>query len=746
MTDLQNSNSLLNQSDSLERENEKLKIIVDKLMSRVEQATNDRAQGFVHFERAIALEGEVQNRTSKLEEAMDVLHATNARLAVAQKEAEEAQGNLATALETIQEGFAVFDADETLVMKNSRFSAMFRDVVGRIKHGVKFEEYLRICAQSRYIVRPNDMDVDAWVKRRIAFHASNSVNFTLELKDDFWLQVSEQRMPDGGTIVLQTDITDHARLEREERAKILDQQAKIVKATLDHIDQGVLIFDPQYKLVEWNDAAIKILKIPRRLATRGTRLARFERVFQPGSVFVPGSEPETIFDWASQLGTRPVLRREVEAMNGFKYEVFGQEMSDGSFVISFNDITSLRQAYEDLHVVNETLEQRVTERTEEMQAARDSAERANASKSRFVAAASHDLLQPVNAAKLFISSLEHTDLDDKQATIVSRISQSFQSVETILGALLDISKLDSGKVSLNKSDFEVGPIFERLQDEFAGVAAEKGIDLKIMPTSVRVHSDPVYFRRILQNLVSNALRYTESGRVLVGAKRREEGVDIHVFDTGIGIAPGEIEKVFKEFHRSDPTHTSESAMGLGLAIVERACSMLDHELDLQSQLGQGTQIRVSVPYAERKAHVTTGAVASDNAPLPVKNAIIMVIENDPAVREAMERMLEAWGAAPLIASSQDDAEAQIKALDLMPDLFLVDYHLDNDENGLDLIEYLRGKYGPLLAILLTADRTPEIERAAHSRGVFMRHKPVDIDDLRQLTGALLAPKMSGSAE
>ena len=740
MSNIHSTDGLLKASDSLERKNEKLKVIVDKLMSRVERATVDSAKGFTHFERAIALEGEVQQRTRKLEEALDVLHATNAQLATAQREAEEARRDLSTAVESIQEGFAIFDASDKLVMKNSRFSAMFPDVVGEIKQGISFEEYLRQSAGSKYIIRPDKLSVDEWVDRRIEVHESNSVNFTLELKDDLWLQISEQNTPDGGTIVLQTDITDHTRLEREERAKILDRQAKIVKATLEHIEQGVLIFDADCKLVEWNDAAVEILKMHRRLARAGMRLARFERLFEPGVVFTTDSQPELVFNWASLRKNREVLRCELEAVNGFQYDVMGQEMADGSFVVSFNDVTKLRQTHKDLHQANETLEQRVIERTHELRAARDSAERANASKSRFVAAASHDLLQPVNAAKLFISSLEHTVLDKKQNSIVSRISKSFQSVEAILGALLDISKLDSGQVALNVSDFSLDQIFDRLLDEFSDSALEKGLELTVVGTSACVNSDPVYLRRILQNLVSNAIRYTNEGRVLVGVRRRADCIDIHVIDTGVGISPEEQELVFKEFHRSDPSQASDSAMGLGLAIVERACLMLEHDLSLTSTVGKGTSIRVSVPFAEQEQLPVETMQARRGTPRSLKNALIMVIENDPAVRDAMERVLETWGAAPIIAASQEDAEAQIAELDLTPDVFLVDYHLDDNKNGLDLIQNLRAKHGPLLCVLLTADRSNELAREAQGQGVFLRHKPLDIEDLQELLGGLLASR------
>ncbi|MDA5094673.1 PAS-domain containing protein [Aliiroseovarius sp. KMU-50] len=738
MSEPHSTDGLLKASDSLERENEKLKVIVDKLMSRVERETVDRAQGFMHFERAIALEGEVQQRTHKLEEALDVLHATNATLAVAQREAEKARRDLSTSVESIQEGFAIFDANEKLVMKNSRFSALFEDVVSEIKRGISFEDYIRLTASSEHFFRPKNLSVENWVNRRIEVHKSNSVNFTLELKNDLWLQISEQSTPDGGTIVLQTDITDHTRLEREERAKILDQQAKIVKATLEHIEQGVLIFDADCKLVEWNHAAIEILKIPRRLARAGMRLTRFEHLFVPGFVFFADNQPQVVFEWACFGKGREVLRCELEAVNGFQYDVMGQEMADGSFLVSFNDVTKLRQTYKDLHQVNETLEQRVVERTDELRAARDFAERANASKSRFVAAASHDLLQPVNAAKLFISSLEHTELDQKQNSIVGRISKSFQSVESILGALLDISKLDSGQVNLNISDFSLDQIFDRLLDEFSDAAAEKGLKLTVVRSSARVNSDPVYLRRILQNLVSNAIRYTDTGRVLVGVRHHADRLDVHVIDTGIGIAPEEQELVFKEFHRSDPSQSSESAMGLGLAIVERACLMLEHDLALTSVVGEGTSICVTVPHAKQDELPVDTIEPNRDLPSSLQNALIMVVENDPSVRDAMERVLETWGAAPIIAASQQDAEAQIAELGLIPDIFLVDYHLDENKNGLELIKNLRAQHGPLLAILLTADRSTELERKAHSQGVFLRHKPLDIVDLQELVGRLLA--------
>lgn len=739
MTDQSLFESLLNNDDDLARENEKLKRIVSKLMARVEQATNDRAPGYIHFERAIALEEQIRLRTKHLQEALDVLQVTNLQLAAANRETEKARQNLSTAIETIQEGFAIFDAQENLVLKNSRFSSLLPDTQNLITEGTSFEAYVRMSAQSHFMNIPNRMTVEDWVAHRLEGHREASVNFTLALNNDYWLQVSEQKMMDGGTIVLQTDITDHVRHSREEHHKLLDQQARIVKATLSHIEQGILIFDPKLRLVEWNETAVKILRIPRRLVERGVRVTRFKEFFSPNHVFGQSCHPMKIFHWLNENKNRDLLRQQVFVKNGAQFEVYGQEMSDGSAVISFNDITTLHRAYHDLHQINETLEQRVVERTQELRTARDAAEVANASKSRFVAAASHDLLQPVNAAKLFISSLENTDLDERQVNLVERIFKSFHSVETILGALLDISKLDSGQAALNISEFGIQSVLDGIHNEFSPLARDKGLQLDIVPSSVEVKSDPVYLRRIVQNLVANAIRYTQSGRILVGVRRRKYFAELQIFDTGIGIAAEEQDKIFEEFHRIDNQLVSGSAMGLGLTIVKRACDMLGHKLTLDSALAKGSTFTVGVPFAKEKVNTERVKEIKSDAPAPLDNIIIMVVENDPTVAEGMERMLESWGATPVVATNPEQAFSQIKELDILPDVFLIDYHLDNVDTGLELISDMRKRFGAIRSILLTADRSPSIVQEANKQGVFVRYKPLDIPEFHNLVASLVTP-------
>lgn len=396
---------------------------------------------------------------------------------------------------------------------------------------------------------------------------------------------------------------------------------------------------------------------------------------------------------------------------------------------------------EALDVLNATNSQ-LSERTKELRTARDAAQIANASKSRFVAAASHDLLQPVNAAKLFISSLENTTLDERQVNLVERIFKSFQSVETILGALLDISKLESGQAALNISEFGIQSVLDSIRNEYSPLAREKGLRFDVIPCSIEVRSDPVYLRRILQNLVANAIRYTQNGRILIGVRRRKYFAEFQVFDTGVGIAKAEQGRIFEEFHRIDKQLVSDSAMGLGLTIVKRACDMLGHELRLSSTIARGSTFTVSVPFAQEKVKTEVQETTNLDSPPLLENAIIMVVENDSTVAEGMEHILESWGATPVVVASLEQAFSQIEELDILPDIFLVDYHLDNMQNGLGFIAGIRKKFGVIRSILLTADRSPSIVREANKQGVFVRYKPLDISELHNLVASLINPSQS----
>lgn len=719
-------------TETLERQNAKLRKITDVLMRRVERSTDENGAEFAHFQAAIVLESQVRARTRDLGNALDDLNAANAALTAAKAEAEQARSDLANALEAIEEGFALFDADETMVMRNSRFCAFLPDVVDRLEPGMSFRDYVDHVSTSRELVLRENAQLAEWRRNRLAAHDLHHVNLTIELRGDRWVQISEQRTPDQGTAILQTDVTDMMRLERMERDKVLDNQARMIRATLDHINQGVAIFDAEGLLVGANERFRVMLAPPLRHLRTGTAFETLARYFAKNATFVDNAALGQLTEWTG-LALRPPLTIAVRTRDGRFLDLFGQETPDKGFVISFTDVTSEQSAIQAMHAINETLEMRVADRTLELQAARDMAEQANASKTRFLAAVTHDLLQPLNAAKLFIASLGPTNTTPAQSMIIRRIENAFGSVETILASLLDISKLDSGNPTLNVVEFPISRLFTTLADEFAPIAQEKAVDLRFVSSSAVVTSDYAYLRRILQNLIGNALRYTQKGRVVVGVRRRGADAVVEVWDTGPGIPKERSKEIFEEFKRLNATAGEAPGMGLGLAIVERACAHLGHALSFDSIEGKGTVFRVGLPRS------AVSGIAGGDAPLQrvessarLSGLIALIIENDADVRQGMAQLLEGWGADSLEASSGTEANNLIGEIGIAPDVILADYRLSEGDNGLDAIAVLRATHGNIPAVLITADRDASVADRAKEEDVVFLPKPVEPHRLRSI--------------
>lgn len=588
---------LINPADPPERQQEKLLTIVEALMKRVEQVTDDSGVAYAQFQRAVLLEDQVRDRTRDLERALDLLNESNSRLERAMDEAEAARRHLADAIETIEEGFGLFGPDDVLVLCNSRFGMHLPDIRDHLVPGLTFERYVDVVSQSGHLVLPRGETREEWTARRRRRHADRHVMFNAEMIWDRWVQVSEHRTADGGTVVLQTDLTDVMRLEREERDRLLDDQARLVRATLDHISQGVCIFDREGRMVGWNRRLAELLSIPVAGARRGIAFPALLDMLRGRVRLGPGMTLTALLEWATQKKSRPALTFDMRSGTDMILTVFAQEMPDGGFVISFTDVTSEREATHAMEAANETLEKRVLERTLELEDALTQAERANSARSRFVAAASHDLLQPLSAAKLFLASLSDAGLKPDAVGTLTKAQNALISVEGILGDLLDISKLEAGKAALTLGSVRLSLVLRQLHDEFAPVAAAKGLRLIVVPTSAVVQSDATYLRRILQNLIGNAIRYTPEGRVLVGVRRGRARVRVAVIDTGPGIPEEEQENVFREFHRLNARASAAEGMGLGLAIVERACALLGHPLVLTSEPGRGTSFALTVPLA-----------------------------------------------------------------------------------------------------------------------------------------------------
>ncbi len=721
---------LLDPKDDMERQNEKLRKITEVLIERIERQIAESGPGYMNFQIAAALEEQVRARTKDLDDTLKMLSIANARLTVARQEAEQARNDLFDALEAVQEGFALFDQHDVLIMCNSRFSAQMPDVAPRLGPGLRFVDYVRMVAQSRHLQIEDDTTREEWARQRLADHRNPRLVFLVGLTDDRWIQVSAHRSPSQGTAVVQTDVTDMVRAEREERGRLLDDQARLLRATLDHITQGVAIFDAQHRLAGCNQRLRRMLSLPMRLTQVGVDYLSILAYMKAGERFTPLGRVEELILWANRPDRREPLELELRRSDGATFDVFCQEMPDRGFVISFTDMTAERDAVAAMHHANETLEQRVAERTRELEAARDEAERANASKSRFVASGSHDLLQPLNAAKLFLSSLSHTNLDPDQRAITERVQSAFESVETILGALLDISNLDIGAASAEVTSMPLAPLFRSIDQEFQPLARQRGLTLRVIPCEAWVESDPAYLRRILQNLVVNALRYTKKGKVLVGARRLGDKLRLEVWDTGPGIPPDQRAEIFHEFVRLDTSPGTPQGMGLGLAIVERACALLDHPLGLESEVGRGTHFTVTVPLTDGTPQSLETTQASQHRPPPLDDMIVVVIENDDAVRAGMISVLEDWGTSPLDSRDLARAEELIADVGVQPDVIIADFLLDDDQNGLDAILTLREKGGPIPAIIVTADRSTELRLRAAHHNITLLHKPLELHRLQ----------------
>ena len=515
---------------------------------------------------------------------------------------------------------------------------------------------------------------------------------------------------------------------------------EILQTALDHVRQGIAVFDKELGLTCWNRYFGEILNLPADMTQAGVALKEILRVSaeQHPDGLSPSEHEQALHErYLRYLSGEPFLERFAE--RGLVIEVRANRMPDGGMVITFSDMTPSVEAAELLERVNETLERRVRERTEELTRlnaelarAKGEAEEANISKTRFLAAASHDILQPLNAARLYVTSLVEREESRADARLVSNIDASLEAVEEILGALLDISRLDSGALKPEINSFRIDALLSQIEVEFAPLAREKGLELVFVPSSLTVRSDRRLLRRLVRNLVSNATKYTLDGRVLIGCRRRRGRLRIDVWDTGIGIPPSKKREIFKEFHRLDEGARAARGLGLGLSIVERIARMLDHKIDLSSTVGGGSRFSVEVPLARALAASAEPPPAGKPDSRQLAGTVVLCLDNDLPILDGMRTLLEGWGCQVLQAPGLAEAVATAMETKISLDCLLVDYRLD-DGNGLDAIRELRRRFGAdLPAILITADRSLRLRQDAQAEDIQFLNKPLKPAALRAL--------------
>jgi len=510
----------------------------------------------------------------------------------------------------------------------------------------------------------------------------------------------------------------------------------LLQTALNQVRQGIGVFDRDLRLICWNRQFRDLLGLPAEYGQVGTTLDAILRFNAERGEHGPGPVEAIVADRLEKLVIVQETFQEKLASNGTVFEVRISPMPDGGIVTTYTDITERVLAEEALARANETLERRVRERTEELthvnerlvEATRE-AEEANLGKTRFLAAAGHDILQPLNAARLYSSVLVDKLKASEDGDLVRNVESALESVEDIIGAVLDISRLDTGALKPEPTVFRLDELLRGLALDFQPVAQEKGLELRIVPTSVSVRTDRRLLRRLLQNLVSNALKYTQKGKVLVGCRRRGNRILVEVYDTGMGIPKSKQKAIFHEFHRLDDGMRVAKGLGLGLSIVERISHVLDHPVDLRSEANKGSCFSVELP---RSASMPD-TIPAKQAPASVGNLdglCVVAIDNEPDILSGMRHLLTNWNCTVVTAADDQEAAALLNKAGLTPDVILADYHLDNG-TGIEAIIKLRWKFGGHLpAILITADRSRPVRAEASEKDIAFFNKPVKPAALR----------------
>ncbi len=525
----------------------------------------------------------------------------------------------------------------------------------------------------------------------------------------------------------------------DEASEVLQFNRALLQGAIENISQGISVVDQNLLLVAWNRRYLELFNYPDGLISVGRPIADIIRYNAERGLCGPGEAQVHVARRLHWMRQGRAHTSERLFPNGRVIELIGNPMPGGGFVMSFTDITPFREAEQALKDSNEGLEQRVAERTQELSQlnqalteAKSHAEAANQSKTRFLAAVSHDLMQPLNAARLFSAALSHQGdgLSADAQQLVQHMDSSLRSAEELISDLLDISRLENGKITPDPKPFALNELFDTLGAEFKVLAQQQGLDFRLRGSRLRVHSDMKLLRRILQNFLTNAFRYGKSP-ILLGVRRNNGKLWLEVWDRGPGIADDKLQVIFEEFKRLDSHQTrAEKGLGLGLAIADGLCRVLGHSLEVRSWPGKGSVFRVSVPLA------TTPAVAvvtpAEQAGQPLAGMQVLCVDNEDSILVGMNSLLSRWGCQVWTARNREECDALLNK-GMRPHLALVDYHLDDGETGTELMAWLRTRLGePVPGVVISADGRSETVGQVHAAGLDYLAKPVKPAALRAL--------------
>lgn len=533
----------------------------------------------------------------------------------------------------------------------------------------------------------------------------------------------------------------HAALPIESVARFVDEASQVfqfnqslLRSTIDNISQGISVVDADLRLIAWNQRYIDLFTYPPGLVEVGKPVADLIRFnLERGLIDSDNIEAE-IVKRLSFLKQGSVYKFQRRQQDGRVLEMQGNALPGGGFVTTYTDVSDfIDEQYQ--------LEQRVLARTQDLQQlnqqlqlAQEKIQANTLSKNRFFSAASHDLMQPFNASALFASLLRDKQTDPELKQLSQHLISSLNSAEELLGTILELTKLDSGAISANLQPVAISAILDDIAKDAAVLAAEKGLRFRYQRSSLAVITDRKLLKRVVQNLLANAIRYTHQGKVLLGVKRRGEQLVICVIDTGVGIAENEQKQIFDEFHQGN--QPDQKGLGLGLAIAKRMTDILQHQLELHSVHQQGSCFSISAPLTNQ-ATVAVVKPAFHTISASFSGKTVLVLDNEPQLRFAVAELLRSWQ-INVIALGQPEEVFQAFSNGLAPDLILFDYHLDNAVTGVEVAQQICERFHATAPIIIhSADHNETIRESALSAGFYFLLKPLKPVSLKRLFQRLL---------
>jgi PAS domain S-box-containing protein len=499
------------------------------------------------------------------------------------------------------------------------------------------------------------------------------------------------------------DVTEKKRTEEQ-----LRHSEESFRLLVDNVrDYAIIRLDPEGRIASWNAGAER---------TYGWTAA--EAVGVENRLFYP---PELAAEADRTLiQVREHGRYEAE---GWRTRKDGSRFWAHTIITPLWDVGGRMQGY--VRITHDITERKRFE--EELKRAKEEAERANIAKSKFLAAASHDLRQPIQAMVFFTTALSNEVKTPAAQPLLHDLRESLDGVNILLDSLLDVSRLDAGIVQPRITNFSLATLVNRIKAEFGPLAGDKKLALRVRPTTAVIRSDPTLLERIVQNLVANAIRYTDRGKVLVGFRSRGSTLRIEVWDTGIGIPSDRLGDIFEEFYQIGNLERDRSqGLGLGLSIVQRLAALLSHPVQVHSVLGKGSMFRIEVPLMGHHATAPRGLGPAGSPPDPGHKGTVIIIDDEAIILRGLKVVLEGWGYRVLIAAGEDEAMERLADLEQGPDIIIADYRLRAGRTGLQAIRHIRARYGnrPIPSVVITGDSAPERLREAEASGYHLMHKPV----------------------